>query len=525
MADETKQSFSNDYARLVLDLTGISEPPARSYGGVTRKITEEMVRCLWFGRHFDASRLYTEDGARLEIISPGRWNVEGGPDHLDAEILLEGAGRIKGDVEIHVSAADWHRHGHDRQEGYKNVCLHVVMWNDSSQSYVRDMANRNIPQLVLSKYVTIPPEEIPGLLDDLAGYPDAARYVAGPCRTILAKGNRNNEMLERILDHAGDERILSKARRFEDYLGKKSYEQVLYEALMRAMGYKNNALQFSQLASLVPLEDLRRFVPMDAATEGEGQTGRHVWIQSMLLGAGGFLSAWRNRDREDYDPQTRAYIETLSGLWEEIRLACDYNPKEPKELMQYDDWHMSGVRPLNQPPRRIAAISHLLARGLEGGVFKDLLTAIEGARSKKAKAASTLINNIETYFSGLEDEFWSHYLAPGGKRLKAPAKLIGRERAAAIFINVVLPLLLVYSRRNHDSSLAAVLHEAYKSHRKGSTDSVVGFMTKRVLPERMSGIVSSARRQQGLHQIFHDFCRRRDISCDKCGVYKAIGGG
>jgi len=50
-------------------------------------------------------------------------------------------------------------------------------------------------------------------------------------------------------------------------------------------------------------------------------------------------------------------------------------------------------------------------------------------------------------------------------------------------------------------------------------------MTKRVLPERMSGIVSSARRQQGLHQIFHDFCRRRDISCDKCGVYKAIGGG
>lgn len=186
---------------------------------------------------------------------------------------------------------------------------------------------------------------------------------------------------------------------------------------------------------------------------------------------------------------------------------------------------MSGVRPLNQPPRRIAAISHLLARGLEGGVFKDLLTAIEEARSKKAKSASTLTGNIETYFSGLEDKFWSHYLTPGGKRLKTPAKLIGRERAAAIFINVVLPLLLVYARRNHDASLEVVLHEAYRGHRKGSTDSVVGFMTKRVLPERMSGIVSSARRQQGLHQIFHDFCRRKDISCDRCGVLKVLDAG
>ncbi|MFQ5957144.1 MAG: DUF2851 family protein, partial [Candidatus Brocadiales bacterium] len=331
MANKSKQGFSNDYARLVQGSTGVRERRAQGYEGIIKKISEEVVRCLWFGGHFERSRLYTEDGARLEIVSPGRWNVEGGPDHLDAEILLEGVGRIKGDVEVHVSTSDWKRHGHDRQEGYKNVCLHVVMWNDTSQDYVVDLAGKNVPQLVLSKYVTMPLEEVPGLLDGLIGYPDTATHVAGPCRTVIAKTSRNKKRLEHILDQAGDERILSKAKRFEEYMRKKSYEWVLYEALMRAMGYKNNVLQFSQLATLVPLEDLRRFVPVGMTTEGP--VGGHVWIQSMLLGVGGILSGWRNRDIDRYDRKTSRYVETLFGLWEEIRLSWD------KEPMQYDDWH------------------------------------------------------------------------------------------------------------------------------------------------------------------------------------------
>ncbi len=534
MADEPKQGFSNGYARLVQGITGIGEGQPRSYGGITRKISEEVVRCLWFGRHFDTSRLYTEDGARLEVISPGRWNAEGGPDHLDAEILLEGAGRIKGDVEVHVSTSDWKRHGHHTQEGYKNVCLHVVMWNDISQGHVRDAAGRNVPQLVLSKYVAIPPEEVSGLLDSLTGYPDTARYVAGPCRAVIAKNRRNREMLERILDQAGDERILSKAGRFEESLGKKSCEQVLYEALMRAMGYKNNVLQFSQLAALVPLEDLRRFIPTGAS--GEGMAGRHARIQSMLLGAGGILPHWQGKGGDDYDRQTNKYVETLVCLWEEIRPKWEKGLRDsesPREPMQYGDWHWAGVRPLNQPPRRIAAMSRLLARSTEGGIFRDLLTVIEEAGNKGASSAPAVTKEIEVYFSGygadvevdVEDGFWSYYLTPGGKRLKTPARLIGAERAAIIFINVVLPLFLAYARRGRDPCLEAVLHEAYKGHRKCPTDGVVGFMTKRVLPEDLYGMVNNARRQQGLHQVFHDFCQRKDISCDRCGFLIALDEG
>ncbi|MEE9201346.1 MAG: hypothetical protein V3V45_07875, partial [Candidatus Brocadiales bacterium] len=60
------------------------------------------------------------------------------------------------------------------------------------------------------------------------------------------------------------------------------------------------------------------------------------------------------------------------------------------------------------------------------------------------------------------------------------------------------------------------------SHRKGSTDSVVRFMAKRVLPESARSMINNARRQQGLHQIFSDFCGRKDISCDRCSVLAAL---
>ncbi len=536
MPDQVRQLFSNDYIKLVRGTAGVSEQQPRVYGGVTARISEEVVRCLWFGGHFDTTGLYTEEGSRLEIISPGRWNVEGGPDHLNAEILLEGVGRMKADVEVHVNASDWKRHGHHRQEGYKGVCLHVVMWNDVSHDhgYVRDVTGRSIPQLALSRYVTMSPEDIPGFLDDLAEYPASAGYVEGPCRASLAKSGGGREKIERILDHAGDQRILSKAGRFEARLNSRPYEHVLYEALMRALGYKNNVLQFSQLAALVPLEDMRRFIPVDAAVSCEGSGDGHLWIQSMLLGAGGILFHWEGKTGEDgrdnFDRQTRAYIGRISCLWREI------GPKLGKKPMHYDDWHWAGARPLNQPPRRIAAMSHLLARSPEGGIFRELLTIIEEARTKtrtkmKIKKSGSspagargVTRRIESFFSdaGIEDEFWSRYVTPGGKRLKSPARLIGKERAAVIFVNVILPLLLTYARRNRDAGLEALLHEAYKAHRKNSTDGIVGFMSKRVLPEDCAGILNNARRQQGLHQIFHDFCGRKDISCDRCGLLMAV---
>ncbi|HHT9118574.1 MAG TPA: DUF2851 family protein [Candidatus Hypogeohydataceae bacterium YC38] len=498
--------FSDTYPSLINRYEGVKEPEFKGPDGVSKKITEEIVRCLWFGRHFDTAKLYTEDGSRLEVVSPGWWNVEGGPDHLRAEIILEGKGLVKGDVEIHVLASDWTRHGHDRQEEYKDVCLHVVMWNDTTQGFVKDCTGRLIPQLALAKYVASPLEELPDVIEAYLAPLEKGRWplLPGPCQEVLSRRRGAFDRLGHILDQAGDHRILARAGRFQRSLETKSYEGVLYEALMEAMGYKNNALQFSRLASLVTLEDLRSRVPMDAPFET-----RALWIQAVLLGAGGMLSQWQGCD---YDEDGREYVESLRRLRHETG--------KRKKLMEASSWRWSSSRPLNSPPRRIAALSHLFARFLDKGFFKELLGAFEEAKDKER--AKKAVKRIENYFTQTQDPFWSYHLSPG-KRLKVPTKLIGKERAAAIFINVILPLLLVYARKEGEAHLEAQLHEAYCGYPRLSSDSVLRFMSQRVLPkESAPKLVNTARRQQGLHQIFRDFCQRKDVGCHRCGLFAAI---
>jgi len=72
----------------------------------------------------------TVSGRRLQILSPGELNVHGGPDFLDAAILIDGLVNV-GDFEFHKIASDWIKHKHDSNPDYKNVILHIVLDNDT----------------------------------------------------------------------------------------------------------------------------------------------------------------------------------------------------------------------------------------------------------------------------------------------------------------------------------------------------------------------------------------------------------
>src|SRR3990167_5953722 len=100
---------SPQYRKIVKQVCGIRESDSPDYGPKGRRIKEQLVKCIWSGQFMKKRNLYTEDGARIEILSPGHWNVEEGPDFKGAEILLEEKGVAKGDVEIHVFADDWKR--------------------------------------------------------------------------------------------------------------------------------------------------------------------------------------------------------------------------------------------------------------------------------------------------------------------------------------------------------------------------------------------------------------------------------
>ncbi|MBC8555114.1 MAG: DUF2851 family protein [Candidatus Brocadiales bacterium] len=136
----------------------------------------------------------------------------------------------------------------------------------------------------------------------------------------------------------------------------------------------------------------------------------------------------------------------------------------------------------------------------------------------------TIIKNTESIFFELYDDYWSHYYTFGGRRLKIRGRLIGKERSTVIFINIIIPVLLSYARKREDSELEGKLFKAFKQHSKLSPNNITRFMGYRILgKESQEGtVVNSARRQQGLLQIFKDFCESDDIACEKCVLLQTI---
>jgi len=90
-----------------------------------RQIPESALMTWWFQRAASESELRTEAGEQIIILDPGTLNDGPGPDIVDAVIALDG--RIEsGAVEMHRHAHDWFHHGHDKDEAYQSVILHVV---------------------------------------------------------------------------------------------------------------------------------------------------------------------------------------------------------------------------------------------------------------------------------------------------------------------------------------------------------------------------------------------------------------
>lgn len=87
---------------------------------------EKLLHYIWKHKLYNLLRLTTTDGRQVEVVDAGIYNRRNaGPDFFNAKIKVDGTMWV-GNVEMHLKASDWYRHGHDRDEAYDNVVLHVV---------------------------------------------------------------------------------------------------------------------------------------------------------------------------------------------------------------------------------------------------------------------------------------------------------------------------------------------------------------------------------------------------------------
>ena len=103
------------------------------------------MQYVWQHRLWLQRDMVTVDGRRVEVIDQGRLNVDSGPDFFNAKVRIDGE-MWAGNVEIHVRASDWRRHGHDSDRAYDTVVLHVVGMDDAE---VRRRDGSVIPQLLM----------------------------------------------------------------------------------------------------------------------------------------------------------------------------------------------------------------------------------------------------------------------------------------------------------------------------------------------------------------------------------------
>lgn len=378
---------------------------------------------------------------------------------------------------MHVRCHDWRNHGHDRDPYYNGVVLHVVMWNDGSQTSLLQSGGK-VPVMPLSSCLAGPLEQLEHVLE-------RSPPPRQPCYGAAQRHGR--AALDRLLDEAGDKRFRLKVEGFKTRIAAHGPEEALYAGLMRALGYSKNKKPFERLARLLPQSALRPFL----------DGGSVLSVQALMLGTAGLLPSQRGgsaaggRLTVPDDPE----VDRLQRAWNEIGAT---------DRMSVLEWRFFRVRPENFPTRRIAAAGCLMSGG-RGGLLAEGVRLVGGS---PGQAQTGLERSLMVRASG----YWAGHYDFGMETRWSP-RLIGQGRARDIIVNAVLPLVCAWAEGTSQTVLGKRAQLLYGRHPKLDDNWVTRYMERQVFGDGETG-VCSARRQQGLLHIYKLFCARR--MCRHC---------
>lgn len=450
-------------------------------------LPEGQIVNIWQHLLVHRTELTTEAGEPIKIIYPGRINAEQGADFRDA-VIATNRGVIKGDIEIHVKSSDWLAHRHHRNSQYNQVILHVVMWHDAKAA-TKHQNGESIPTLALNKYIKTP-------INQRLSETEPPVTLSMPC--LKATEPLTTGMLTEFLDSTGEERFLAKATKFQVDLAQTEASQCLYQGIMGALGYSQNRLPFLELAHQVPLHRLESITRNK--TSDEECLSR---LQALLLGTAGLLPSQRQgkcqKNRND------KWIYKLERLW------TSYHPAE---AMTRDEWNLFRVRPNNSPIRRIAAMSYLILRHRQKGIFDGVINMI------KEVPVSQSPNRLEKGLLVTTNGYWASHLDFGlASKIKNPT-LLGSGRAADIIINVLLPFISAWGKLTSQPELEKKTLNLYRHYPKLTVNTIERHMKNQL--GISTSLVNSAQRQQGLIQIYNTLCTQG--RCNYCPLSQLEAG-
>lgn len=413
---------------------------------------EQLLHYVWKHKIFPLGMLRTTSGQPVEVIDPGLPNRNAGPDFFNAKLKIDGTLWV-GNVEVHMQASDWLRHGHNRDKAYDTVILHIVGDTDCE---VYRTNGELVPQVLLSC-----PEPVRQRYDELR-----QAEIYPPCYSIL--GSLPKLTVHSWLSALQVERFGQKARSISRRLEQcnNHWEDVFFITLARNFGFGLNGDAFESWAGHLPFRAV------------EKHRDNLFQVEAFFLGQAGLL--------EEEIAGADAYYQKLRK--EFCYLRHKFGLPAP---MSVEQWRFLRLRPGNFPHVRLAQLACLYHK--------------ERALFSRVMEAETL-EAVKTILTAETSPYWEEHFN-FRKVSSHRAKRVGESALNLIVINTVIPFLYTYGLHKADEMLcerATRFLEALKAE----NNYVTRLWSGAGLP------VYTAADSQALLQLQKEYCEKKD--CLRC---------
>ena len=411
------------------------------------------MQYVWQHRLWCSEDMVTNDGRHVRVLDPGLLNTDAGPDFFNAKVEIDGHVWV-GNVEIHVRASDWHRHGHDRDLAYDSVILHVV---DRDDAPVTRSNGERIPQVVLQVSPRFG-ERYASLVGSKVQLPCASQLPSMP-----------SLVLTEWMSVLAIERLHNKVNRLQElsdlYCG--SWEEVCYVTLARTLGFGLNSDSMERLARRTPLRLLHK------------HSDSLLQLEALLFGQAGLL----DDGSTDSDP----YVQQLRREYAFLANKFSLRP------MEGETWKRFRIRPQSFPYRRIALLAHYVHGG-----FNLMQRILE------ANGEQELRELFQVELSG----YWEHHYS-FGQSVPNAGRVLSPSSIDIVLINMVAPIYRARGELTSDYSLTDRAVELLESLRPERNSIVESFAAAGIKAD-------NALATQALIELRRSYCEPR--KCFYCRI-------
>lgn len=354
---------------------------------------EEFLHWLWKNRLFDAATLHDKKVGAIEVISPGEYNRDSGPDFFNTRLMIDGTSWA-GNTEVHINASDWYRHGHHTDHAYDNVILHLVHNNDSevfTASGRRLVTAQPLFENVLwDNYLDFVNNPSALACEDFINRLDIFKMRHWLFTLAVDRLERKSNYIRTMLEKTGND-----------------WEETLYRLISRHFGFRVNTEPFEQLAMHLPLKIIKK------------HSDNILLVEALLFGTAGLLDE-------------TLFTDAIADEYYRV-LVREYHILRTKYSLQAIDgwmWKFHRLRPANFPTVRISQLSALLAH--KEGLFSRILECDDTSK-------------LRTLLTVTASDYWStHYLF--GKSVRQASGRAGSQSVDLLIINAVVPLIFIYGK-------------------------------------------------------------------------------